>query len=138
MFFTPVYYPAVIAAAISGVITGYLWYAPTVFGTAWKTLSGISKRQEEHNERHMLKHFAVSLLTAGIRAYIIAAIFNAMLVAGPVEGLITGILLWLGFAAAALLPGVLYQNVPWKLFLINSGYHLVSIAVMSVMLATWV
>lgn len=138
MFFTPIYYPAVITAALSDVVTGFLWYSPMFFGTTWKQLSGITEKQNKHNTRNALKHYVLSLLSAGIRACIIAIIFNAMLIAGPVEGLTMGALLWIGFVATTLLPSVLYQQIPWKLFFINSGYHLLSISIMSVILATWI
>ena len=46
-------------------------------------------------------------------------------------------LVWLGFAATALLPSVTYEQRPFRYFAINAGYRLVVIVVMGVILSLW-
>lgn len=52
-------------------------------------------------------------------------------------GAFVGFLAWLGFVAAPSFPQGLYENRPFKLFAINTGYWLVGLLISGGLLAVW-
>lgn len=44
----------------------------------------------------------------------------------------------ISFIASLITASVLFQNMPWGLFLINSGYQLASLLAMSAILTLWI
>lgn len=137
-FITPVNYVAILAAAASSMVVGFLWYSPILFAKPWMKYSKLDAKKLKNAQKHMSKTYSLSFLAALITAYVIALIFNATLIINISEGLSMGALLWLGFTATTMVTGVLFQEMPWRLFLINSGYQLVSILVMSAILTVWI
>lgn len=137
MFYLPVNYIAVFVAALAGMMVGSLWYSPLLFAKPWMKYTKIDAKKLKSSQKHMGKTYGLSFIGMMITAYVIALLLNATLVIGIAEGLILGAMVWLGFVATTLLTGVLFAEVPWNLFLINSGYQLASILVMSTILTAW-
>jgi hypothetical protein len=54
-----------------------------------------------------------------------------------VVGLFAAFLCWLGFVAFTSINSVTYEHKPVKLYLINTGYQLVSMLIMGAILAVW-
>ena len=52
-------------------------------------------------------------------------------------GAFVGFLCWLGLIAATQFPQGIYENRPFKLFAINSGYWLVGLLIIGGLLAVW-
>lgn len=138
MFFTPVNYPAIIAAAAASMVVGFIWYSPLLFAKPWMKFSNLDEKKLKAAQKHMTKTYGMSFVAALITAYVLATLLNTMLVASLAEGLILGVLVWLGFVATTMVTGVFFQEMPWGLFFINSGYQLASIAVMSIILTLWI
>jgi len=128
-------YGAVVVAAIASMVIGMLWYSPILFGSAWTRLLGRS--EEEIKKSNPKKAMAGSLVMTLISAYVLAHFVGYMEVSTLTEGLQLGIWLWLGFIATLSYNLVLFEGKPRKLYFINIGYQLVSIVVMSVILAMW-
>jgi len=56
---------------------------------------------------------------------------------GVSSGLLAGFLTWLGYISTVTVGSVIYENKPWKLWLVNNGYWLTSLLVMGAILAVW-
>ena len=52
-------------------------------------------------------------------------------------GLFAAFLSWLGFVAFTGINSVTYEHKPVKLYLINTGFQLVSMLIMGAILAVW-
>lgn len=138
MFYTPINYPAVCLSAIASMAVGFIWYSPQLFQKPWMKYSKLDAKKMRTTQKHMKKTYGISFVTSLITAYAVALLLSAALVVNIWEGLLLGSLIWAGFVVTTLATGVLFQGVHWKLFLINSGYQLVSILVMSIILASWI
>ena len=55
----------------------------------------------------------------------------------PSLGAVVGFMNWLGFLAFLQLGVVTYEKKPFSLFLINTGYQLVTLVVMGAILSRW-
>jgi uncharacterized protein DUF1761 len=57
---------------------------------------------------------------------------------GAGQGAAVGFFNWLGFVATGMLTVTLYEKRPAKLFWINSGFQMISLLIMGVIVAVWV
>jgi hypothetical protein len=127
----------VIGAAVSSMILGVLWYSPVLFGKEWMALMKIKKDDIEKNKKGMTKTYVLSMIAAFIMAFVLKQFIDLFYVVNFYDAIQLGFWIWLGFVATTMIASVLYEKKPWSLFIINSGYQLASILLMSVILSYW-
>lgn len=132
---------AVLAAAVASMVIGFVWYGP-LFGKQWMALSGMTKENiEEAKKKGMSKMYVLTFIGSLAMSYVLAhSLFFAatyLNVEGLNAGLQTGLWNWLGFIAPVTLGTVLWDNKPWKLWVLHNAYWLVTLTVMGVILAYW-
>ncbi|MBI4092359.1 MAG: DUF1761 domain-containing protein [Candidatus Kerfeldbacteria bacterium] len=127
-------YWAILVATVAAMIIGYVWYAMPVFGRAWMRLIG---KQEADLKTGRGPAMGVMVVMAFVKSYILVhfvSYANATTVTG---GIVTGLWLWLGFVFTTIAATNVFAQRGWKLTFLDSGYHLVSLAVMGAILASW-
>lgn len=123
----------IVIGAVAAMALGFLWYSPVLFGKQWMKLSGISVKDiEESKKKGMNKTYFLSTIAAVLMAYVLNVVLNVFHPVNILHTLIITFMLWLGFVATTMITTVLFDNKPFKLFLINSGYQLASLLVMGV------
>jgi hypothetical protein len=133
---------AIIIAVVANFVLGFIWYTP-LFGKAWAKELGIDTTQKPPSGalmKGMVFMIIGSFFTAWVFAHNIKAWDpetwgqgpSAMSPAG--NAFAAGIFTWLGFFFPVDLGAVAWENRSWKLFFINTGYHLVSMLVMAMIL----
>lgn len=139
-------YLAVLVAAIAANIIGGLWYSPVLFGNTWMKLMGwdpSNKVQMESMKKTTGKSYAINFVASIVMAYVLAHVVTMGIAylngsTGNISAALQGAFWsWLGFVVPVALSAVLWENKPWKLFLLNVGYYLVSLAIMGTILSTW-
>ena len=135
----PINYWTVVTAAAANVFVGFLWYGP-LFGKTWASMAGVdlSKRPPGSKiAKSMFFMIAGSLIMAWVldHALIFANFYLGS--SGPASGLMVGALNWLGFIVPVTLGVVLWENKPWKLFILNAAYYLAALCLMGLILAAW-
>jgi hypothetical protein len=125
---------AVFVAAFANYIIATVWYA-ILFSGLWKRLTGIPEMKPTPIK--MLLAFIGSLmLSLGLVHAIVFG--NAYLkMSGVAGGLMGGFFSWFGFIAPITLTNVIYERRPWKLWLLDNGFWLVSLLVMGTILSVW-
>jgi len=58
-------------------------------------------------------------------------------ISGVSAGLMAGFWSWLGFVAPVTTGMVLWEGKSWKLWILTSGYYLVALLVMGLLLSYW-
>jgi hypothetical protein len=140
----PINYLAVLAAAISNMVLGFLWFGP-VFGKAWTNAMGWTEAEmaagREKMKKEGWKTYAVQAIGALVMAYVLSHVLvfasTYMQVSGWQAGLSSAFWMWLGFVAPVTVGTVLWDGKPWKLWFITAGYYLAALLVMGVILALW-
>ena len=127
-------YVAVLVAAVAANVIGFLWYSKVLFGNVWMKLSGITEAQMKADKNNMMSIYGMMFLTSLVMAYVLAHFEQAGGASDITMGVMVAFWAWLGFVATTMLGTVLFDKKPFKLFLINSGYHLVSLMVMGAIL----
>jgi hypothetical protein len=133
-------YTAVLVAVVANFILGFLWYTP-LFGNAWAKEMGFDtsvKPAAGVLAKGMIFMVIGNFLMAYVFAHNMAAWkfvpdMDQMSASGTI--LSAAIFTWLGFYVPGDLSRVAWERSSWKLFFINTGYHLVMLLVAATILA---
>jgi hypothetical protein len=117
----------VVIAAVLNMVVGYFWYSKWLFGPAWAMLSKRSGKEMDPSGKALVLGFITSLVIA----FFLSLFEGYLEVTTVTDGMFVGFLLWFGFVATTQFSSVIWLKKPFSLFLINSGYKLVSFLVMS-------
>lgn len=130
-------YLAVLGAAIVAMAIGAVWFGP-VFGKTWMKLVGKTEKDLQAAKAAMPRLYGSSFLASLITAYVLAHFVDfaqAETISGGVQ---TGFWAWLGFVLTTSLSGFIWAGRPMKLYYLENGSHLITLAVMGAILAVWV
>ena len=125
---------SILAAGVSNVILGFVWYHPRVFGGTWMRFLNFTPEQVERGKKYMLARTSLAFLASVIAAYVMQLIGTAVGVYDWVGAVRLGVLCWLGFTAPAMLGYVLWEQKPLRYYFIVAGYWLVAFVVMALIL----
>jgi len=131
---------AILVAAISTMVVGFLWYSPLLFANAWVREMGYGpndKARMNEMKRSAGPAYAGSLLASIVSAFTLALILHGLRAESAHFGLMVSFHVWLGFVATVQLTGALFAKQSMKLFAINTGYQLVCYLVMGAILTVW-
>ncbi|MEZ4947156.1 MAG: DUF1761 domain-containing protein [Cyclobacteriaceae bacterium] len=130
---------AVLIAVVVNFILGFLWYTP-LFGNAWAKEMGFD-RTVKPTSGEMAKGMITMIIGNFFFAYVFANNMAAWsFVPGmnemPSVGTImnAAIFTWLGFYLPVDIGTVTWEKKSWKLFWINTGYHLAMLLVTATIL----
>jgi hypothetical protein len=130
---------AVLVAAISTMIVGFLWYSPILFAKPWMREMGYDpedKARIKEMQKSAGPAYAGSFVASLISAFVLALFFHWLRVSGIHYGLVTSFHVWLGFVATVQFTDALFQKKSMKLFAINTGFQLLCFLVMGAILAS--
>ncbi len=127
-------YLAIGVAALATIIIGMIWYSPLMFGSLWLEANGYSPEQMRETAG---RNLIVSLCCYAIMAFVLAALISYANVSTVLHGAILGFMVWIGFLATLGMTAYLVHEKPLSVYLIDAGYQLVYVLVMSVTLASW-
>ncbi len=134
-------YWAVLAAAVSNMIIGALWYGP-VFGKPWKKIMGFTDEAMKSMPltaiQAMVLGFIATLIMACVFAHVLVYANTYYGISGIMAGLKGALWVWLGFFVPVTLGVVLWEGKPWKLWVLNAAYYLVALMVMGAILTSFV
>lgn len=120
----------VIVAAISGMALGALWYSPVLFGNAWMEAVGLTEENPGSATTPMIGSMVASVVTAFALAWIISMTGVSEISGAVLLGLITGG----GLVFTAMLSDNLFCGWGFKLLWIQTGYRVLTIVIMCVVI----
>lgn len=128
-------YWAILVAWLINIGVGAFWYSPAAFGKQWEKHTGIDMLKIPTQQANRIIGFVA--LSGGIQALTLAIIINSVGSVTAWEGLVTGLVLWLGLVTATTVGVTLYSRRSWKFLWLNSAYFLVVMSINAIVLATW-
>ena len=126
-------YLAVLLAAVSSMVVGSIWYAPSVFGNTWMKLAKVDpKKQSDAKSMTILMGttFLLSLLTAYVLAHVIFLANQYFGNSFFQDALSTSLWIWLGFVATRILTHNMFDQRPGKLTLLALANELITLVAM--------
>jgi len=154
---------ALLAAAFSSLVIGFIWYHPNVFGKIWMRESGMT--EEKGKGMNMPMVFGLTFLYSFFVAFILEALsihqFGALGMVGgdPTlakpsyaafmadygmafrtfkHGMLHGFIAGLFFALPVIAVPALFERKSWKYILINGGYWVVVCMIMGGIVCGWI
>ena len=115
----------IIIATVAGVAVGMFWFAPPVFGKAWFKHAGLAEGEKP----------GIAIFGLWVGSYLVLAITMAYLYKhlganNAYQGLRWGLTLGITIVAMAVAGNYAFAKKPLKLFLIELGHIVFSMAVM--------
>jgi uncharacterized protein DUF1761 len=130
--FGEVNYLAVVVAALAFFAWGAIWYAPPVMGKTWRKAVGLSQEQLRPNPMVFIgtyiAYFLMALALAVLARAADASTFS--------EGLILGLIVGIGIAAAGIWVGGMYEQ-RMRLAWLNMGNAVIGLIIMAVIVTVW-
>lgn len=134
----PVNYLAVLIAALASMALGFLWYSQMVLGKPWMKLKGYSHESLKADQKKMGKFYALSFVLALVEAYVLTHIMvfsmNFYHYGAVQTGLTSAFWIWLGFVMPTQATATIFGDKKFKLLAIDTGYQLVSLLAMGLVL----
>ena len=139
----------VLVAALIPTVMGMIYYNPKVFGNAW--MASLGKTEEELKEGF---NMAVVTIVGLVLSFLLAFSVNAIVElihqnvdeAGTIltssdhnfgHGAFHGVFIALTVCIPVLITNGMYERKSWKNLLINTGYWVITIALMSGLMDAW-
>ena len=129
-------YLAVVVAAVAVFILGWLWYMP-LFGKAWREARGVTEQMAAEGQKDMGKTMLVIFVCTLVMSGAMAVLVEYTKLATVMQGVKLGALCWLGFALTMGLIETMTSRRRMKAFCIDTGYWLVSMVVMGIIISAW-
>lgn len=155
---------AVLVAALSSFVVGFIWYNPKVFGTIWMKEAGLT--QEQLEKGNMLKIFGLTFVYSLMLAFMMPTLvihqMGAMsMIGGPTfietakpsylafmadygdafrtfkHGALHGFLSGIFLATPIIAINGLFEHKTWKYMTIQSGYWIVIMTIMGSIVCGW-
>ncbi|HNE62490.1 MAG TPA: DUF1761 domain-containing protein [Saprospiraceae bacterium] len=133
---------AILIAVVVNFILGWLWYTP-LFGKLWGREMGYDMNEKPASSE-LMKGMVFMIIGNFLFAWVLAHNMAAWsFVPGTNENIATtnaimaAVFTWLGFYFPGDLGSTSWEKKSWTLFFINTGYHLVSLLVVALIISYW-
>lgn len=130
-------YWSILVSAVLYFILGAFWYSPKLFGNAWLELVDVDMSNKKGLAQKYLIAFGCILVATFVLAHFMEYATYFTGVGGFMGGIQTAFWCWLGFSGAQYLINLQFEDRPWNLFLINSGYHLAGLMLGGIIIGLW-
>jgi hypothetical protein len=121
---------AVLVAGIAHMATGLIWFMPGFFGRQWMELT---KRDFKPASRWI----AAGIIGHQVIALVLAVVICLANATTVIEGVVVGIMIWIGFVVTLEIGELIWEKIPFRLFMIRIGNHLVALSIAGAILAVW-
>jgi hypothetical protein len=118
-------YVAVLVAALVFMVVGFVWYAMPVFGKGWMKEVGLKEKDIKNGPG---TGYLFAVLAALVQAFVLAHIVVYSGAATWVDGLVAGTWVGVGFVAMSIGVNYIFARRSLRLWLIDSGYFILSLA----------
>lgn len=125
---------AVVAAMVSTMVVGSIWYARSVFGNTWAKLAKVDLDRKDNVAKPIMITLVVSLVTAYVLAHVTYLSNQFFGNSFLQDALSTAFWMWLGFTAARFITHDAFEGRPMKLTLLNISNEFVTFMVMGLVI----
>ena len=129
-------YLAIVAAVAVNMVAGALWYSPLLFARPWMAANGFTEEQIKA-QGSATRGYVVSVIASIVIAFAIALFAQAAGAVTAVDGLLLGLVAGVGFVMTTSAANYVFEDRPLKLYLINSGYPVVSFTLIGLLVGAW-
>ncbi|MCE1199448.1 MAG: DUF1761 domain-containing protein [Marinilabiliales bacterium] len=125
---------AVLLAGFAYLLIGALWYSPLLFGKQWIRLNNFTEADLKGN-KPMWMITLVSFISGILISYVISIPLGPH--SNGTFGALIGFIIAVFWISTSKLTSVLFENKPFKLYLIHAGFDVVAFMVMGSIVGYW-
>jgi hypothetical protein len=127
-------YLAIVVAAVVALVIGFIWYSPRVFGNRWMAYLGTTQAQLGNpGPTGMVVGVVASLLNAWVLSVLSLNLGGESIT----DGILLGVLAWLGFMATITAAQISFEKKPWGLWILNNAHNLLIQVLMGAIVTAW-
>ena len=130
LFLTDINLYAVFVAWIIHTASGLLWFQPRLFGNEWSKLTGKELKPAT-------KWLIPGLVGHLAMVFVLAIIIKMTNTGNGLGGLLVGLLGWIGFVVPLEIGELIWEKIPFKLFLIRIGNQFIGMGISGFILGAW-
>ncbi len=127
-------YLAVIVAAVIALVIGFIWYSPRVFGNRWMAYLGTTQAQLGNPGPTGM---AVGVVASHLNAWVLAVLSLNLGGKSLTDGVMLGVLAWLGFMATLTAAQISFEKKPWGLWVLNNAHNVLVQVIMAAIVTVW-
>jgi len=121
---------AVIAAWIIHTASGLIWFQPKLFGNEWSKLTGKELKPAK-------KWIIPGLLGHLAMVSVLVIIIKMANIGSGLGGLLVGLFCWIGFVVPLEIGELIWEKIPFRLFLIRIGNQFSGMSISGFILGAW-
>lgn len=122
---------AVVVGTIGYQLLGAIWYGP-LFGTRWMAAMGYA--ETDHPDDPGTMGYLLTTVGALVAVLVLAVLVDWTGASTWGDGLVVGLGVGVGFVATTGLQAVPFEDQSWTVYLLNSGYNILALAGVGVLL----
>lgn len=130
---------AVLLAGFAGIAIGAIWFGPKTFFPVWWAAMGRKPGEEAAGATGPGLAFGLTFAAAFVQAFALTLFLQlakaSMPDLSPLDGLVIGALAGFGFAAASSISHKLFGGISLKVWVLEVGQDIVSLAAMGAIIA---
>lgn len=127
---TSINYLAVLFAWVVHIVLGLIWFSPGLFGREWERLTG--------KEMKPAINWMIPMLIGHLAmVFVLLILIKLASVSSGIGGLAIGLLTWIGFIVPMETGELVWEKIPFKLFLLRTGNQLIGMAAVGFILGAW-
>jgi hypothetical protein len=128
--FSDINYLAVFVAWIVHIVMGLIWFRPELFGKEWSRLTGKDLTPAK-------KWLIPGLIGHLLMIFVLVILIKLTNSNTGLSGMFIGLLTWIGFVVPMESGELVWEKIPFRLFLLRTGNQLIGIAVSGFILGAW-
>lgn len=121
---------AVFVAWIIHTASGLLWFQPRLFGNEWSKLTGKELTPAK-------KWLIPGLVGHLVMVFVLVIIIIMANIGNGMGGLLVGLLGWIGFVVPLEIGELIWEKIPFRLFLIRIGNQFIGMGISGFILGAW-
>lgn len=126
-------YLAVIVGAVAAFAIGAIWYSPPLFGKQYAGSYGLTVEQMRPGP----EGFAIGALAGLLNSWVLALLSLNLSGKSLTDGVLLGVIVWLGFFASALAGDTVFRKGSWNVWAINALHALIVQVVVGAIVTVW-
>jgi hypothetical protein len=128
--FSAINYLAVLVAWIVHIVLGLIWFRPELFGNEWSKLTGKELKPAK-------KWLIPGLIGHLLMIFVLVILIKLTNANTGLSGMLIGLLMWIGCVVPMESGELVWEKIPFRLFLLRTGNQFIGIAVSGFILGAW-